>query len=61
MFGWMNGARLPVMVWIDFNSGPWTSRSASHASWLAFDPHAQFHDEIDLSAIFEENALRPRL
>ena len=33
----------------------------SHASWLAFDPHAPFHDEIDLSAIFEENALRPRL
>ena len=32
----------------------------SHASWLAFDPHAQFHDEIDLSAIFEENALRKR-
>ena len=31
----------------------------SHASWLAFDPHAQFHDEIDLSAIFEENASRP--
>jgi hypothetical protein len=33
----------------------------SQASWLAFDPHAQFHDEIDLSAIFEENALRKRL
>ena len=33
----------------------------SHASWLAFDPHAPFHDEIDLSAIFEENALPPRL
>lgn len=33
----------------------------SHASWLAFDSHAQFHDEIDLSAIFEENALHPRL
>jgi hypothetical protein len=32
----------------------------SHASWLAFDPHAPFHDEIDLSAIFEENALRKR-
>ena len=23
----MNSARLPVMVSIDFNSGPWTSRS----------------------------------
>ena len=33
----------------------------SHASSLAFDPHAQFHDEIDLSAIFEEDALRKRL
>ena len=33
----------------------------SHASWLAFDPHAQFHDEIDLSVIFEESASRKRL
>ena len=31
----------------------------SHASWLAFDPDAPY--EIDLSAIFEENALRKRL
>ena len=29
----------------------------SHASWLAFDPDAPFHDEIDFSAVFEENAL----
>ena len=28
MFGWMNGARLPVIVSIDFSSGPWTSRRA---------------------------------
>lgn len=26
----------------------------SHASWLAFDPHAPFHEEIDVSALFEE-------
>lgn len=32
----------------------------SHASWLAFDPHAQFHDEIDLSVIFEERPLHNR-
>ena len=26
----------------------------SHASWLVFDPHAPFHDEIDCSAMLEE-------
>ena len=28
-FGWMNGSLLPVIFSIDFNNGPWTSRSAS--------------------------------
>lgn len=32
----------------------------SHASWLALDPDAPFHDEIDLSAVFEENAFGNR-
>ncbi|QKC72177.1 hypothetical protein EB815_25745 [Mesorhizobium loti] len=29
-------------------------RLRSYASWLAPDPHAQLHDEIDCSALIEE-------
>ena len=30
-------------------------RLRSYASWLAPDPHAQLHDEIDCSVLIEEN------